>query len=99
MTRSPYDDGIGINGLRGVGWVLGVVAVGSFLRLLTYAANGTPVQTELFVWVLLGTISAVFSASCAVIAGIKSAELRLARLARVREQTRTHESRGHTEIK
>lgn len=99
MTRSPYDDGISTSGLRGMAWVLGAVAAGSFVRLLTYVANDAPVQTGLFVWVLLGTISAVFSASCAVIAGIKSAELRLARLARVREQTRTHESRRHTEIK
>src|SRR6188768_1597999 len=46
-------------------------------RLL--AANDAPVQTELFVWVLLGTIASVFSACCAVLAGVKSGERRLAR--------------------
>jgi hypothetical protein len=84
MTRSPYDDGMDINQLRAIAWVLGVVAVGSFVRVLMYAGNGDAVQTELFVWVLLGTISAIFSATCAVVAGIKLAESRLARLMKAR---------------
>jgi hypothetical protein len=54
------------------------VAAGSLLRLLTYAADGTPVQTELFVWTLLGAISGAFSACCAVLAGVTSAERRIA---------------------
>jgi hypothetical protein len=84
MTRGAYDDGIDTNALRAIAWVLGLVAVGSILRLLVYAGDGTPVQTELFVWVLLGTVSAVFSASSAVLVGVKSAELRLARQAKAR---------------
>ncbi|MGZ4487292.1 MAG: hypothetical protein ACXVW1_05125, partial [Nocardioides sp.] len=55
------------------------VAAGSFVRLLTYAADGTQVQTELFVWLLLGVFASAFSAACAVLAGVKNAELRLAR--------------------
>lgn len=57
--------------------MLGLVAVGSLLRLLTYAADGVHVQTEMFVWMLLGTLTSVFSACCAVLAGIKSVERRL----------------------
>jgi hypothetical protein len=83
MTRGAYDDGVDTNGLRAIAWVLGLVAAGSFVRLLVYAGDGTPVQTELFVWVLLGMVSSVFSASCAVLVGVKSAELRLARQAKV----------------
>jgi hypothetical protein len=84
MTRGVYDDGIDVSGLRAIAWVLGLVAVGSLLRLLMYAGDGTPLQAELFVWVLLGTVCAIFSASCAVLVGVKSAERRLARQAQVR---------------
>jgi hypothetical protein len=84
MTRGAYDDGIDPDGLRALAWILGLVAAGSFVRLLVYARDGTPVQTELFVWVLLGMMSSVFSASCAVLVGVKSAERRLARQAKVR---------------
>jgi hypothetical protein len=61
------------------GWALGLLAIGSRVRLLSYAAGGAPVQTELFVWVLLGTIAGAFSACCAVLAGVKSVEQRLSR--------------------
>jgi hypothetical protein len=71
------DDGLTVQGLWAVAWLLGLVAAGSLVRLLTYAADGVPVQTELFVWVLIGTIAAVFSACCAVLAGVKSVERRL----------------------
>ena len=77
MDDLPHDDGLTARGLWAWAWVLGIVAVGSLVRLLTYAANGVPVQTELFVWVLLGAVAAVFSACCAVLAGVKSVERRL----------------------
>ncbi len=79
MNDGLIDDGLTANGLRAWAWVLGIVAAGSLVRLLTYAADGAPVHTELFVWVLLGTIAGVFSACCALLAGIKSVERRLAR--------------------
>jgi hypothetical protein len=77
MNEDVSDDGLSVHGLWAWAWVLGIAAGGSLLRLLTYAADGAPVQTELFVWVLLGVIAAAFSACCAVLAGIKSVERRL----------------------
>jgi len=79
VTDELSDDGLTINGLWGTAWVLGLVAAGSLLRLATYAADGVSVQTELFVWLLLGAIAAAFSACCAVLAGVKAAERRLSR--------------------
>jgi hypothetical protein len=49
-----------------------------------YAADDARVQTELFVWLLIGVVAAAFSACCAVLAGVKAAETRLSR--RVRAQ-------------
>ena len=77
MTDTLEDNGLTINGLWATAWVMGIAAAGSLARLVTYAANGTPVQTELFVWVLIGTMTGAFSACCAVLAGVKSAEQRL----------------------
>ena len=77
MDEELGDEGFTINALWGMAWVLGLVAVGTLIRLLTYAADGVPVQTELFVWLLVGTIASVFSACCALLAGVKSAERRL----------------------
>jgi hypothetical protein len=82
MTDRPTDDGVPIDNLRIAAWVLGVVAIGSLVRLLLYAGDGTPVQTELFVWVLLGSVSAAFSTGCFVLVGVKAAEVRLVRQAR-----------------
>lgn len=79
MNDDFADHGLTVNGLWATAWCLGLVAAGSLVRLLTYAADGTPVQTELFVWLLLGTLTGVFSACCAVLAGVKSAERRLSR--------------------
>jgi hypothetical protein len=77
VTDAPADNGPTISALWATAWVLGICAVGSLVRLLTYAADGVPVQTELFVWLLIGTIASAFSAGCAVLAGVKSAEQRL----------------------
>lgn len=77
MTKDLEDDGMTIHGLWATAWALGLVAAGSLVRLLTYAAGGVSVQTELFVWLLIGTIASAFSACCAVLAGVKSAERRL----------------------
>jgi hypothetical protein len=69
--------GLTIDQLWAAAWVLGLGALGTILRLATYAADGVRVQAELFVWVLVGIVAAVFSACSAVLAGIKSAERRL----------------------
>lgn len=79
MDDNLLDSGLATNELRGTAWILGLVAIGSLVRLLAYAADGVRPQAELFVWVLIGTIAAVFSACCAVLAGVKSVERRLAR--------------------
>ena len=73
-----YDSGPSARGLWATSWLLGLVAAGCLIRLLTYAASDVNVQPELFVWLLVGAIAAVFSAACAVLAGIKNAEHRLA---------------------
>jgi len=73
-TPQPHADS---DGLIGMAWVLGIVAAGSMIWMLTHAGEGVPVYAELFVWVLVGTVAAVFSACCAVLAGIKSSERRL----------------------
>ncbi len=77
MTNDLEDDGLTIKGLWATAWALGLVAVGSLFRLLTYAAGGVSVQTELFAWLLIGTIASAFSACCAVLAGVKSVEGRI----------------------
>ena len=77
--NDDVDDGLTIGGLWATAWLLGLVAIGSLVRLVTYAADGVPVQTELFVWALIGTIAAAFSACCAVLAGVKGVERRLSR--------------------
>lgn len=79
MDDGLDDIGISANGFFGLAWVLGLVAAGSLLRLAVHAANETPVDAGLFVWALLGTIAAVFSACCALLAGLKAAEQRMRR--------------------
>ena len=78
MSDDLYDGGPSARGLWGISWVLGLVAVGSLVRLVSYAADTGRAESEAFVWVLLGTIAAVFSAACAVLVGVKNAEYRLA---------------------
>ena len=79
MTGDLEDHGPTINALWACAWALGLLATGSLVRLLSYAAGGTPVQTELFVWVLIGTMASTFSACCAVLVAVKSVEQRLSR--------------------
>jgi len=78
MDERLVDDGLTVNGLWALSWALGLVAAASLIRLVTYAAHGEGVQTELFVWLLLGAVTSAFSACCAVLAGLKSVEQRLA---------------------
>jgi hypothetical protein len=73
------DDGLTSKELRGTAWILGLVAIGSLVRLLAYAADGARAHAGLIVWALIGTMAAVFSGCCAVLAGLKSVEQRLAR--------------------
>jgi hypothetical protein len=77
MDDVRSDDGLTVRGLWAWSWVLGIVAVGSLVRMIVYAAHGVPVHTEFFVWVLLGAVASAFSACGAVLAGIKSVEARL----------------------
>ena len=79
MNSEIEDNGPTVNQLWGAAWLLGLGGLGSIIRLATYAAGGVPVRVEFFVWVLVGVVAAVFSAVCALLAGIKSAEQRLAR--------------------
>jgi hypothetical protein len=79
VNDTVVDDGLTARELRTTAWVLGLVAVGALVRLCMYAANDVRAQAELFVWALIGAMAAVFSASCAVLAGLKSVELRLSR--------------------
>ena len=77
MRDELADKGLDITGMRVTAWALGVIAVGSLFRLFSYAGNDTPVQAELFAWVLIGALAGAFSAGCAVLAGVKSTEQRL----------------------
>lgn len=77
MRDELADNGLNIKGLWLMAWALGAIAFGSFMRLLTYAGDDARVQPELLVWMLIGTRAGAFSASCAVLVGVKSAEQRL----------------------
>ena len=78
-VNEPADDtGLSVTALWTCSWLLGLVAAGCLIRMLTYAAGGVPVHAEFFVWVLIGAVAAAFSAGCAVLVGVKSAEQRLA---------------------
>ena len=48
--------------------------------MITYAGHPGPIQSKLIVWAVVAVIAAVFSACCAVLAGVKSAEQRLSRI-------------------
>jgi hypothetical protein len=76
------DDGLTTKELRATAWILGLLAIGVLVRLLAYASDGARPHAGLFVWTLVGTIAAVFSACCAVLAGLKSVERRLSHLDR-----------------
>lgn len=81
-TDDAHNAGVPVDVLRFAAWILGVVAISSLVALLNEAGGGTPVQTGLFVWVLLGSISAAFSTGCFVLVGIKKVERRVAPQAR-----------------
>lgn len=82
MADDAFDEGVPVDLLRIGAWVMGVVAVASLMRLLVYADHQTPVETKLFVWVLLGAVSAAFSTGCFVVIAIKLTERRLSDQAR-----------------
>jgi len=77
VSNDIENNGLTIDQLWAASWVLGLGALGTILRLATYAADGVRVQAELFVWLLVGIVAAVFSACSAVLAGIESAERRM----------------------
>lgn len=87
MNNVPDDTGLSSTQLWRVAWLLGLVALGTCFRLGLYAADGTSVQSGHFAWIAVCAIAAVFSACCAVLAGVKSAEARMA------EQIRQMQSR------
>ena len=77
MRDELADEGPDITGMRTMAYALGVIAFGSLMRLLIHAGNDSRVQAELFVWLLIGALAGAFSACCAVLVGVKSAEQRL----------------------
>ena len=62
----------------GLAWILALAAFACLIRLLAYTDDGTDLRVEMLAWLLGGVICAVFSAACAVLVGIKQAEVRLA---------------------
>jgi hypothetical protein len=80
VTNDIGDNGLTINQLYGAAWVLGLAALGSVIPVITYAGHPGPIQGRLIVWAFVGVIAAVFSACCAVLAGVKSAEQRVSRI-------------------
>lgn len=77
MSNDIENNGLTIDQLWAAAWILGLGALGTILRLATFAADGVRVEVELFVWLLVGIVAAIFSACSAVLAGIKSAEQRM----------------------
>jgi len=78
MSDDLGDDGFDPSTLWGLSWFLGLGATVCAVRLAMYAADGQSVQSEHFVWLIVGVLAGVFSAACAVLAGLKAAERRLA---------------------
>jgi hypothetical protein len=78
MSDDLGDDGFDSSTLWGLAWFLAIGALVCVVRLATYAADGVGVQSEHFVWLIVGVLAGVFSAACAVLAGLKAAERRLA---------------------
>lgn len=78
MTDDISDGGFTINALWGAAWVLGLITMGSLVILIKSAVDDVPVQSQVFLWLGVGVIASVFSACCAVLAGVKAAEQRLA---------------------
>lgn len=70
--------GLTPNALWTLAWVLGLIAAGCLVRLVVYAAHNSQGRPGLFAWTVLGAITAAFSAASAVLAGIKTAEERIA---------------------
>lgn len=79
MNNDNGDNGFTINQLWGAAWLLGLAALGSAIPVITDASKGAPHQDQVVLWAFVGVVAAVFSACSAVLAGIKSAEQRLAR--------------------
>jgi len=79
MTNDLGHDGMSSSALWGASWVLGILAVGCAVRLATFAADGTQVHSEHFVWLILGVLAGAFSAACTVLTGLRSMEQRMTR--------------------
>lgn len=79
MSSRSADSGMTVIRLWRLSWILGFLAGGSCVRLAHLASAGPRVQSEHLVWLAVAACSAVFSACCAVLVGLKSAEARLSR--------------------
>lgn len=88
---SAEDSGPTANQFLGAAWLLAFASAGSLLRLLDYTAGDGParLQIEHLIWATCCVIAALFSASCAVLVGIKRAEQRLGRLAQKQDANNT----------
>jgi hypothetical protein len=81
VSNDTEGNGLTVDQLWAAAWILGLGTLGTILRLATYAADGVRVRADLFVWVLVGIVAAVFSACSAVMTAIKSAEQRMSQRA------------------
>ena len=77
LSEPLRDDGLSLGQLWGTAWVLGLISVGSLVRLAQYAAETSRIQTEFLVWAGVAAVSGAFSAACAVLVGLRAVEARL----------------------
>lgn len=88
------DSGLTVNQLLVGAWLLAVVSAGSLIRLLDYTSDAGPahLKVEHLIWAMCCVVTAVFSACCAVLVGVKSAEQRLS--GSIQKQDEPDTSRG-----
>ena len=81
MRSTPEESGPSRAQLLAGGWALGVLALVCVVRLVAVAAADVnsirPVHPSDLAWLAVGFVAAVFSACCAVVLSVKSAEARV----------------------
>ena len=78
MHDDLLDDGLTDRGLWLLAWLFGITSGLGFGRLVLYARADARYEPEQLVWTALCVVAAVLTACCAVLAGLKKAESRLA---------------------
>ena len=88
---SPSRDEPTVTQLLVGAWLLAVVSAGSLIRLLDYTSDDGParLKVEHLIWATCCVVAAVFSASCAVLVGVKNAEQRLSGFAQKQDEPDT----------